>query len=842
MMGTSNRKSDPVTRRARAHRSILLLAAVVLLLPELGVGVAGSAAPTGARITGEGWFAPRRRTVRLPAKITKAFEIPIHGFINTAAYEDIQRKVVRCRDDGAELVIFDMDTPGSDGAVMRKIVNLLTEDLNGVYRVAYVNREAYGAGAMISLACHEIVMSPRGMIGDGSPKLLSLRGSPISLPTKDRAKIEPVVVAEARRLAAENDHNAALCEGMISVDIELWLVRNLRTRELRVVDPQSRNWRRKVVGAPGVRPEGSSGRKQWEFITLVDPADRLVTLNARQAKRYGLTEHVFRSMKELEEHYNLASPAVALTGPAGQPWGAASGEATTGPAPQIPPGARVTDEGWFAPRRPQGVQVKLPRKVTKAFVIQIHDGITKATYEAVRRKVVRCRTAAAEMVILDMNTPGGDLMATRKIVKLLMDDLEDVYRVAYVNPEAYSAGAIISLACHEIVMNRRSVIGDAMPIIMQGDLSKAKRAKIESPLLAEARILAVENGYNQALCEGMITIKVEVWLIRHRRTRELRVVDADSNGWRRKVAGAPGERKKNSADKDKAWEFLKTVDPDHKLVTMNTREALRYGLVEHVFRSRQELEKHYGLTVPAAELIDTWSETMVTWLTSPPVVAILVLIGIMAFYSELRTPGLGVPGAVAVVCFGIVFGSHYLTGLAAWWEVALFALGLVLLALEVFVIPGFGVAGVGGIVCCTVGLLAIFVDNPPDRLPIPSGALSWSMFSNGVFALGCAFVLSMIGGAILAKYLANIPIVSKVVLGPVEASDEAPVTADAPVRKVHVGSVGVVESMCRPVGKVRFGQDLVDASSEGEIVGPGARVRVLRYEGNRVVIEKVEDA
>ena len=79
------------------------------------------------------------------------------------------------------------------------------------------------------------------------------------------------------------------------------------------------------------------------------------------------------------------------------------------------------------------------------------------------------------------------------------------------------------------------------------------------------------------------------------------------------------------------------------------------------------------------------------------------------------------------------------------------------------------------------------------------------------------------------------------VLGPVEAPDEAPVTADAPVRKVHVGSFGVVESMCRPVGKVRSGQDLVDASSEGQIVSPGARVRVLRYEGNRVVIEKVED-
>ena len=100
----------------------------------------------------------------------------------------------------------------------------------------------------------------------------------------------------------------------------------------------------------------------------------------------------------------------------------------------------------------------------------------------------------------------------------------------------------------------------------------------------------------------------------------------------------------------------------------------------------------------------------------------------------------------------------------------------------------------------------------------------------------------MIGAGLLARYLPNIPIANQLVMAPVEVPNEAPVTADAPVRKIHVGSIGVVEGVCRPAGKVRFGQDLVDASSEGEVVGHGVRVRVVRYDGNRLMIEKMEDA
>jgi membrane-bound serine protease (ClpP class) len=509
-----------------------------------------------------------------------------------------------------------------------------------------------------------------------------------------------------------------------------------------------------------------------------------------------------------------------------------------------PPGGWATEDGWFAARKRLHPAPELPASIIQAFVIPIHGPISETTYEATRRKVIECRSKGAELVIFDMKTPGGRGDSMRKIVRLLLEDLEDVYRVAYVNSEAYSAGAIISLACHEIVMTKRAVIGDAMPILIgpQGNLMpipKEERAKIESPILAEVRSLADENGYSQALCEGMVTVKIEVWLIRNRETGELRAVDVDAGGWRKNVREAPD--REDEEEPDTPWEFVHRIDPDDKLVTMNTEEAKRYGFVRHVFDTRAELERHYHVATPAVLLSDTWSEELVAWLTSPAITGVLIGLGILALYAELHTPGVGLAGAVALVCFSIVFGSRFLIGLAAWWEIAVFVTGLILLALELFVIPGFGVAGVLGIIGCVVGLLAMFVSNAPDRLPIPSSTLGWEVFTESLFALACAIALAAVGAVVLASYLPKIPVANRLMLSPLETPDEAPVTPDSPMRRIEIGDTGVVEGMCRPVGKVRFGDSLLDATSEGEMIASGATVRVLRRNGNRLVVEPVKE-
>ena len=512
---------------------------------------------------------------------------------------------------------------------------------------------------------------------------------------------------------------------------------------------------------------------------------------------------------------------------------------TTGPIAVRVEGDRIiTPDGWFA--RPKVRRPPLPEKITNAFVIPIHGVIQDSTLDAVKRKVIKCKSSGAQMVIFDIKTPGGSLKAMLGIVEQILDELPGVTTVAYVNPRAISAGAIVSLACHEIVMSPRAIIGDAMPVMMgpQGyvPIPKAERAKIESYTLAELRLVAKERGHNLALCQAMVTLNIEAWLIRNIKTRELKVVNA--RNWRHKVAGAPIEPSLNiPAPEDAQWEWVHTVVGLDKLATLTTDEAVRAGLALHVFENMEALEKHYNITVEMKSLEDTGTERIVGFLTSQIVMSILMFVGILAIYAELHSPGFGVAGAIAIVCFAIVFGSQYLTGLAQWWEIALFFVGVLLLLVEILLIPGFGVTGVAGILCCIAALLAMLIPNAPTEFPWPQTEGAWEMFKTGALCLMGAFVAATIAAAALARFLPKVPIASRLVLAAPEGSLTAPTTEDAPILDVRPGQVGEVTQTCRPVGKVRIGGRLVDAIADGAFIEAGAEVVVLRNEGNRVVIE-----
>lgn len=523
--------------------------------------------------------------------------------------------------------------------------------------------------------------------------------------------------------------------------------------------------------------------------------------------------------------------------------------ATTGASVAVDPfaaGARVRSDGWFAERERDRAAPAIPEKITKTFVIPIHEAITPKLYDSVKRKVVQCKALGAELVIFDMNTPGGQLDSTGKIVHLITDELKDIYTIAYVNPEAISAGAIISLACSQIVMHPSGNIGDAMPIMIVGGklvpMPKEERGKFESYLRSQVRSLAQRNGHNIALCEAMITMTRQVWMIRNISTKQLMLIDPDSGKWGGQIANAPTRDKKKAATTkpaDYKWEFVKIIDRADELVTLTAKEAMESAFVDHIFDDMSALKKHYNIAEEPIVLTDTWAEVLVGWLTSPIVAGLLMLLGIMGIYIELKTPGIGLPGAVGVICLALLFGGHFLMGMAAWWEIAVFILGLILLALEIFVIPGFGVAGISGILCCLVGLLAMFVDNPPDKLPIPSGELSWAIFNSGLIAIACAIVMSAICSVLLAKYLPNIPIANRLVLtpsgGPVESAAPG-ASDDAPIQKIQPGQVGILQSPCRPAGTARFADDLVDVEAENEFIAAGTKVKVLKIDGNVIVV------
>jgi len=507
--------------------------------------------------------------------------------------------------------------------------------------------------------------------------------------------------------------------------------------------------------------------------------------------------------------------------------------------PASRPGGDEMPEGWFAPPKPAAGRPPLPKGASKVFVIPVREMIRGKTYDAIRRKVIRCRAGGAELIVLDMDTWGGEVSAALDITRLLKVDLDDIHTVCYVRTRAVSAGAMIAMACDQIVMNPSGKFGDCAPVSFGGQLEGVEREKIESVLRKEFAESAERNGYNVALAESMVSASREVWLVRNKATKELRYVRAMD--YRGRVEIPPGVSSVPS-NPQAPWELHRVIVPAGEILTLTPREALEYGFASDIVKAPREepygaLMKHLNVRGQPVVLVDNWSEDLVDFLTQPAVAGFLFFVALLCAYVEMHTPGFGAAGSLAILCFAILFGSRFLVGLANWWEIALFVLGLLLLAVEIFVTPGFGIMGIAGLLCCTAAMLAMLVANAPDKLPIPKTELDWGLFTNGVLALGVGFVAAIFGAGILARFLPKAPFAGRLILTPSQVMASAEPAQQAPVA---VGETGVVEGTCRPAGLARFGEKLLHVVSEGAFIPRGKRVRVVKVRGNHIVVTAEE--
>jgi membrane-bound serine protease (ClpP class) len=293
-----------------------------------------------------------------------------------------------------------------------------------------------------------------------------------------------------------------------------------------------------------------------------------------------------------------------------------------------------------------------------------------------------------------------------------------------------------------------------------------------------------------------------------------------------------------------------------ELLTLTASDAVEYGIaraqVKDLAGVLEFLAERDGVTFEGETMVleTTWSEEMVRWLNSPAVMAVLVMLALLGIYIEFNTPGVGLPGLVAVICFAIIIGSKYLHGMANWIEVALFLVGILLLMIEIFVLPGFGIAGFAGILCILAGLFGMLVRNQPDKPPWPQwpqDAPAWDEFTWGVVGLASGFLGFVVLAWILTKYLPKFQFLSGLVLVPTAAKkgSEYEVSVTAPPESkttiVNVGDVGEVVSKLRPTGKAKFGDAIVDVVAEGDFLDKGTEIEIIEIHGNRVVVKKTED-
>jgi membrane-bound serine protease (ClpP class) len=275
-------------------------------------------------------------------------------------------------------------------------------------------------------------------------------------------------------------------------------------------------------------------------------------------------------------------------------------------------------------------------------------------------------------------------------------------------------------------------------------------------------------------------------------------------------------------------------------LTLNGARALELGLVEKNVSSAEDLNDwlsvdgnyrrfEYGVTDTVVYLLNTWFITI-----------LLILIGLVALYIEISSPGIGVGGLIAGFCAVLFFWSRFLGGTSGLLEVVLFLSGIAFLLVELFVIPGWGLAGFIGL--CLVFVSAIMAGND---FVIPQSESEFSQLLSTVAVVLVASLSFLIVAGQLTRRLGYLPFFNRLVLTPPSAAEITAVdksdkkAAPVPHPLVSVGDWGIADSLLRPAGRVRFGQRSLDVVSDGNFIEPGRRVRVIQIEGNRIVVEEV---
>lgn len=476
----------------------------------------------------------------------------------------------------------------------------------------------------------------------------------------------------------------------------------------------------------------------------------------------------------------------------------------------------------------------------KAAVIPCKGLVDEALFKSIERRSETAMTAGADYLIYEIGTYGGLVNAADKIAKYFIQTVGDrATTVAYVTTEAISAGALISVSCNDIVMRENTTIGDCAPISLGGKLEGVEREKAESFIRAAFQRAAEANGYPELLLKAMVTMQVEVWRVRDLSTGRWELFEGDelpTDANEYDVQGAEG------------------IVGNGELLTLTALQAAEYEIartvVEDIDGALAFFEQRDGVTFSERpmRLNPTWSEQMVSWLNSPGVMAVLVMLAMLGAYVEFSTPGLGLPGLVAVICLAIILGSKYLVGLANWVEIALLFAGMVLLLIEFLVLPGFGIAGILGIACLLAGFFGMLIRNPPDELPWPETTTDWQILSSGVLGLTCGLIGFVFLAWLLSRYLPKLQFLTGLVLVPTAATGGGRMVVSMTASPettglgVKVGDVGEVIARLRPAGKARFGDAIVDVVATGEFLGKGANVAIVEIRGNRVIVKKVEEA
>ncbi len=473
-------------------------------------------------------------------------------------------------------------------------------------------------------------------------------------------------------------------------------------------------------------------------------------------------------------------------------------------------------------------------KEQRVRVIALHGSIDRILGSFVHREIRNAVADRVDMLILDIDSPGGDKNVSESLAEQLSElDGSKITTVAWIPKEALSGAALVALGCDRIIMSADATIGDIGVIALTAPGGQFERApeKIVSPFLQFAETLAKRKNRPPALLQAMIDKDLVVYQATNKKDgRVTYMSDAELQAANEEWVKGP---------------MVPESRPD-VLLTLRGERAHELGLAETPCRDVDELMTRLGVSDRSSmkPVKHTWVDGLVMVLNSGFGGFLLITLGIIFIYIELHITS-GLFAILATVNFSLFFWSRFLGGTAGTLELVLFLLGLALLALEIFVIPGFGVFGVSGILLTLASLVM--------ASHTFSGMTTSEKFHESMGSLGqlTAAMFTVIAVAVVInRFLPTMPFVKRLILTPpgfAAANAGGPflnpglMTDDQSNAPVEIGARGVASSALKPSGKATFGDKYLDVVSDGAFIDPGMPIEVIRIAGSRIIVRAASE-
>ncbi len=422
-------------------------------------------------------------------------------------------------------------------------------------------------------------------------------------------------------------------------------------------------------------------------------------------------------------------------------------------------------------------------KTKKIFLFDIKEEIARPVLRKTQMAFKEAQRVKADIILIHMNTYGGALDAADSIRTVILYSKIPVY--VFIDHNAASAGALISIACKKIYMRSASNIGAATVVNQSGE---PMPDKYQSYMRSLMRSTAEANGRDPDIAQAMVDSRI-------------------------KIEG---------------------VNDSGKVLTFTTTEAIKHGYCNGEAENIEQLLskdgiKKYQIIKQEFSFIDK----AILFLIHPIVSGILIVLIIGGLYFEIQSPGFGIPLGICVFGALLYFAPLYLEGLAANWEILIFIIGVILVILEIFAIPGFGFVGISGIVLIITGLALSLLDN--------HGFDFSHLSANGLMMAFSTVLISIFISILLSFYLSSKFLTSgkfsKLALQTIQRKEHGFSVAENSYKEL-IGQTGVSVTMLRPVGKVEIHSEIFQATAQTGFINKGENIRVVNYENTQLIVEK----